>query len=121
MSLPVLGAHPRRSVGRRFLGANLGMRMCRYFVFAVAFFAGVPVSNAQVLPPSAPAAAVTPFRTGTFLCVERARGGVKYNDESRLWESVAFEELNKFLVRADFVRQRTIFGKPGERPAIVGA
>ena len=63
---------------------------------------------------------VTPPRPGAFVCAESASGGVRYNENSKRWEGTEFQAQNRFLVRIDLVRQRTVFGKPGERPIVVG-
>ena len=84
-----------------------------------------PINIAVLVAISFPAIAqaqtpATPPRPGVFMCAESASGGVRYNENSKLWEGTEFQGQNRFLVRIDLVRQRTVFGKPGERPIIVG-
>ena len=71
-------------------------------------------------PPSKPAP-VTLARSNTYLCTERTSPGVKYDENSGLWEGRSLETQGKFMVRVELVRHRTVFGKPGERPIAVGA
>lgn len=71
-------------------------------------------------PPSKPTP-VTPVRSGTYLCTESTSAEVKYNENSGRWEGRSLEAQGKFTIRIELARQRTVFGKPGERPIIVGA
>src|SRR5688500_3404143 len=71
-------------------------------------------------PPAKPTP-VTPVRSGTYQCIESTGAGVKFNANSGLWEGRSLEAQGKFMVRIELVRQRTVFGKPGERPITVGA
>jgi hypothetical protein len=71
-------------------------------------------------PPSKPTP-VTPVRSSTYQCTETTSAGVKYNETSGLWEGRSLEAQGKFIIRIEMVRQRTVFGRPGERPITVGA
>jgi hypothetical protein len=66
-------------------------------------------------------APVKPVRSGTYLCTESTGAGVRYNENSGLWEGRTLEAQGKFMVRIELVRQRSVFGKPGEPPIITGA
>ena len=80
----------------------------------------VAISLPTVAHAQTPTTPATPPRPGAFVCAESASGGVRYNENSKLWEGTEFQAQNRFLVRIDLVKQRTVFGKPGERPIIVG-
>jgi hypothetical protein len=71
-------------------------------------------------PPSKPTP-VTPVRSSTYLCTESTSAGVKYNENSGHWEGRSLEAQGKFMIRIELVRQRTVFGRPGEPPIAVGA
>ena len=76
---------------------------------------------ARAQNPASKPTPVTPVRSSTYLCTESTSAGVKYNENSGLWEGRSLEVQGKFMIRIELARQRTVFGKPGERPIIVGA
>jgi hypothetical protein len=71
-------------------------------------------------PPAKPTP-VTPVRSSTYQCTESTGAGVKYNENSSRWEGGPLEAQGKFIIRIELIRQRTVFGKPGDRPIVVGA
>jgi hypothetical protein len=83
--------------------------------------ATVPLATpAQAQSPGSKPTPVTPRPSSAFLCTETSSAGVRYNKDFAQWEGGPFETLGKFTVHIDLVRQRTVFGKPGERPIAVG-
>ena len=94
--------------------------MLRCIIATIVLAAALTTPARAQNPPSKPAP-VTPVRSGTYQCTESTGAEVKYNENSSRWEGGSLEALGKFIIRIELVRQRTVFGKPGERPITVGA
>ena len=94
--------------------------MLRCIIATFVLTAALTTPTTAQNPPSKPTL-VTPVRSSTYQCTESTGAGVKYDENSGRWEGRSLETQGKFIIRIELVRQRTVFGKPGERPIIVGA
>ena len=99
---------------------NGNNRMFHRIIATVVVIVALTMPAKAQNPPSKPTP-VTPVRSSTYLCTESTSAGVKYNENSGLWEGGSLEAQGKFMVRIELVRQRTVFGRPGEPPIAAGA